>query len=539
MILINLFDKVVNYFAPEASMRRAAARGVIKVINGYEQGGASTQKKSMRGWITSADSPKDDIDRNLDTLRSRSRDLYMNGPIGAAALKTMRTNVIGPGLRLRSRVDAARLGMTEEAADAWRAQVEEEFDIWASSKHSDALRMQDFYSQQAVAFQGMLMNGDSFALFRRDKRTTWMPYGLRLHLIEGDRVSTPMASGTLGDSVEGIAKNGNRIISGVEIDANGALVAYHVSNTYPTETGYTSTQLRKWVRIEAYGRQTGRPNILHLFEPERAEQRRGVPVLAPVIETLKQLTRYTEAELMAAVISGMFTVFVKTNDPTSQMPWAPMIKPTEQVAPKEPGIYEMGVGAVNVLGENEEIQIANPGRPNAQFDPFVNSLCRYIGAALEIPYELLLKNFQSSYSASRAALLEAWKMFRNRRQWTAKEFCQPIYEEWLAEAITLGRIRAPGFFNDPAIRRAWCAAEWIGPAPGQVDPTKEVEAARMRIELGLSTREREALEANGSDFWSNIERQKIERQAMADAGMTPGPEPSTEPVEPGKEVNEE
>lgn len=521
---INPIDWVVSFFSPEAGMRRVAARNIAQVMNGYEQGGASTQKKSMRGWIARALGPKDDIDLSLDTLRGRSRDLFMNGPIGAAALKTTNTNVIGTGLRVKSRIKAERLGLTTEQADQWREKVEEEFELWASSKHSDALRMSDFYTQQMVAFLGMLMNGDSFALFRQEKRTPWMPYAIRLHVFEADRVSTPMAPGTFGDSVEGKAANGNRIISGVEIDAGGALVAYHISNSYPTEAGYTSMQLREWVRVEAYGANTGRPNVLHLMEPERAEQRRGVPVLAPVIETLKQLTRYTEAELMAAVISGMFTVFVKTKGPTSEMPWGNMIPYDQQVAEKEPNTYEMGPGAVNVLGENEEIDIANPGRPNAQFDPFVNSLCRYIGAALEIPYELLLKNFQSSYSASRAALLEAWKMFRKRRQWTAKEFCQPVYEEWLAEAVAIGRIRAPGFFNDPAIRRAWCATEWTGPAPGQLDPVKEAEAAGLRIKLGLSTREREALEANGSDFWANVESQKIERQAMLDAGMNPDSE---------------
>jgi len=517
-------------------MRRAAARGVTQVINGYEQGGASHQKKSMRGWLANAFSPKDDIDRNLETLRSRSRDLYMNGPVGAAALKTAKTNVIGPGLRLKSRINAERLGLSEEEADRWREKVEEEFELWSESKHSDALRMSDFYTQQTVAFLGMLMNGDAFAIFKRDQVTPWMPYGLRLHVIEADRISTPMASGVLGDGVEGKAPNGNRIISGVEIDGSGALVAYHVSNSYPIETGYTGTQMREWKRIEAYGRTTGRPNVLHLMELERAEQRRGVPILAPVIETIKQLTRYTEAELMAAVISGMFTVFVKTAGPTTENPFGEMIPGDKQVEPNDPNLYEMGPGAINVLGENESVEIANPGRPNAQFDPFVSSLCRYVGAAVEIPYELLLKSFQSSYSASRAALLEAWKMFRVRRQWTAKEFCQPVFEEWLSEAVALGRIRAPGFFNDPAIRRAWCAAEWTGPAPGQLDPVKEATAANLRIANGSSTREREALESNGSDFWSNIQRQKVEREAMEAAGISPD---TAAVVAPGKGVKKE
>lgn len=514
---INITDRFVSFFSPEAGMRRTAARKVTKVLNGYEQGGASHTKKSMRGWIASALNPRDDIDPSLDTLRARSRDLYMNGPIAAAALKTTRTNVIGPGLRLKSRINKDILGLTPEEADAWAGITEYEFSLWAESKHSDAIRMNDFYDQQGIAFLGMLLNGDSFGVFKQAPRTAWMPYGLRLHLFEADRVSTPLGTGVLGNSVQGIAKNGNQIISGVEIDKDGALVAYHISNIYSTD--FTSGQAREWVRIEAYGKDTGRPNILHLMDTERAEQRRGVPLLAPVIETLKQITRYTEAELMAAVIAGMFTVFIKTSGPTSENPLSNMLSPEQQVEPTDPNSYELGNGAVNVLGQDESVEIANPGRPNAQFDPFVSSLCRYVGAALEIPVELLLKSFQSSYSASRAALLEAWKMFRMRRNWTAKEFCQPVYEEWLTEAVALGRIHAPGFFGDPKIRKAWCQAEWNGPAPGQLDPVKEVEASERRIALGLSTREREAIETNGSDFWTNLQHLQIEEEAMKAAGL--------------------
>lgn len=514
-------------------MKRTAARAITQVLNGYDQGGASQQKKSMRGWITSAVGPKDDVDPSLETLRARSRDLFMNSPIGSAALTTTRTNVVGPGLKLKSRLDHESLGMTPEQADEWRGKVEKEFNLWAESKHSDALLINDFYEQQGIALLGMLMNGDAFAVFKQDDRRPWMPYGLRVHLIEADRVCTPLGQGVIGNQVEGKAPNGNDIISGVEIDGDGRLVAYHVSNTYATQMGNEATKLRKWVRIEAYGKRTGRPNILHLMKADRAEQRRGVPILAPVIEALKQITRYTEAELMAAVISGMFTVFIKSAGPSSDNPLGSMVAPEQQVAPSEPNNYEMGVGAVNVLAQGEEVQIANPARPNEKFEPFVNALSRYIGASLEIPVELLLKSFNSSYSASRAALLEAWKMFRMRRTWLAKEFCQPIYEEWLAEAVAIGRIHAPGFFVDPAIRKAWCAAEWNGPAPGQLDPVKEANASKLRVEQGLSTREREAIETNGSDYWSNVQQLKIENEALKEAGIQP------QPASPGGEVRKE
>lgn len=514
---MNWIDRVVSYISPTAGLKRMAARQYSRFVNsGYSEGGASTTKKSLRGYIARSSSPEEDIDANLPLLRSRSRDMFMNAPLGRSAIKTARTNIVGSGLRLKSRIDSEFLGLTEEQAEEWERNVEREFALWASSVHCDALRMNNFYSMQQVVLMGWLMNGDSFTIIKHKEPTPYMPYGLRLHNIEADRVSSPSCyKDSLGTVEARNPDNGNKIISGIEINDDGEVVAYWVSNRYPQAayTGLTDNQI-KWTRIEAYGQSTGRPNVLHVMEPERAEQRRGVPMLAPVIEPLKQITRYTEAELMAAVVSGFFTVFIKTEGPSSEVPIGEMIPQDQRISDGDDTVYELGNGAINILRDGEEIQIANPARPNTNFDMFVNALARYIGAALEIPQDLLQKSFNSSYSASRAALLEAWKMFRMRRAWLAQDFCQPVFEEWLAEAVAIGRVKAPGFFTDPAIRKAWSTAEWNGPAPGQVDPVKEVDAAIKRINNGLSTRERETMELTGGDFDRNIKQLKRESALM-------------------------
>jgi lambda family phage portal protein len=301
----------------------------------------------------------------------------------------------------------------------------------------------------------------------------------------------------------------------LECDPDGEVVAYWFLNQHPLGK---STKKREWTRVEVYGKRTGRRNVIHLMESERPEQRRGVPILAPVIESLKQLGRYTEAELMAAVVTGMFTVFIKSETPDNA-PFGEGVFPDEQG--EENGVdISLGNGAVVGLAPGEDIVTADPSRPNTAFDGFVTAILRQIGAALEIPYELLVKHFTSSYSASRAALLEAWKSFRMRRTWLASDFCQPIYEEWFAEAVAKGRIDAPGFFEDPLIRKAYTQAEWHGPAPGQIDPLKEVAAAKMRIETRLSTRERETAELNGGDFEMNVRQLSREQKLLEESGLT-------------------
>lgn len=488
-------------------------RKAFKVKNsGYSEGGASSIKQALKGMIPNSNAPWADIDSNNYTLRQRSRMLYMASPIGATAIKTNRTNVIGNGLKLQSNINRQVLGLSKEQAEEWQKKTEAEFELWASRKNAcDATGMNDFYGIQQLALMSWLMSGDTFGVIKRYKRTPLTPYGLRIHLIEADRVRTPMDTGTniLYDT-RGKAENGNDIYDGVEIDSNGMVQAYYVANTYPFESTMKATE---FTRIPAYNAATGLPNILHIMDSERPDQYRGVPYLAQIIEPVLQANRYTNAEIMAAVVQSFMTAFITTEADTTEMPFNEAI-PDEQQISSEPDDYEMAPATINIMKPGEDVKFNSPTHPNTGFDVFMKSICTQIGAALEIPRDLLLKEFNASYSASRAAMLEAWKAFRMRRVWLTNDFCKPIYEIWLTEAVALGRIQAPGFFNDPLIRQAYLGSEWIGSPMGQLDPTKEVQAATMAIEAGLSTHEQEAIKLNGSDFTANIDKLAVENEKM-------------------------
>lgn len=486
----------------EKVIKSYTLQSVKQIINsGYSYYGASKSKKSLLGWISSGGSSKEDIEDNIDTLRQRSRDLYMGVPLATGAIKTCRTNVIGGGLKLKSQIDYKSIGITAEEARELEQKIEKEFALWADGTACDIERLDNFYELQQLAFINWLLSGDVIALLPTTQRVA-MPYDLRIQLIEADRLSTPTDK-----------KNDESIVEGVESNKQGEVIAYHICNKHPLAKGRVQGR-KEWVRVEAYGKDTGRRNVLHLMNRERIGQKRGVPFLAPVIEALKQLGRYTDAELIAAVVSGMFTVFIEKEGYSNERPFGEMIGQEQQVDITDENTIELGAGAIVDLNEGEKANVVNPGRPNTAFDGFVMAICRQIGAALEIPYELLLKNFNASYSASRAALLEAWKMFRMYREWLANDFCQPVYEEWLTEAVAKGRIEANGFFSDPLIKKAYCKAEWNGPAQGLLNPVQEVSAAERRVANGFSTRAKEAKEMNGTDFYRNIDQLEQETKLM-------------------------
>ena len=488
---------------------------------GYGEAGASWQKKALKGFNAPSGSPREDIDFNNYTLRQRARILYMAAPIATSAIKTNRTNVVGVGLKLKSRIDREVLGLTPEQAEVWQKTTEREFALWAENKRAcDATGMNTFYGLQQLALISWLLSGDCIGVLKQYKVSSLLPYALRVHLIESDRIATPGGCG-IGASINyttGKNENtGNEIYDGVEVDKNGMVVAYHIRSTYPFEVGTSTTA---WTRVLAYQEKTGLPNVVHVMDSERPDQYRGVTYLAQVIEPLLQLRRYTESEIMAAVIESFFTAFIKTEAPTDEMPF----NQVEQDAPNEPkgpNEYSMGPGQVNIMAPGEDVTFAQPSRPAGGFDAFVTSICTQTGSALEIPADLLLKKFNASYSASRAALMEAWKAFRMRRQWLADDFCRPIYEVWMSEAVARGRIYAPGFFDNPAIRAAYLGSEWLGPSQGQLDPVKEITAEILACSEGYSTHEQSTIRLNGGQWDANVEQLLRENEKLG--GQSPDP----------------
>lgn len=105
-----------------------------------------------------------------------------------------------------------------------------------------------------------------------------------------------------------------------------------------------------------------------------------------------------------------------------------------------------------------------------------------------------------------------------RRTWLVDSFCQPAYEIWLAEAVARGRVIAPGFFDDPLLRAAWCGARWIGPVQGSLDPQKEVEAAILQTHHGFRTHEQVTREMGGGDWEENAEQLARENELLKAAG---------------------
>jgi lambda family phage portal protein len=513
---LNLVDRIMNAINPKGGLERIRARAAISFLTdgGYVVPGSS--KRTMRSWHPSSKTADEDTIQKLPEIRKGCRDLAMNTPIAIAPLTREVTNAIGWGLGLQSKIDREVLNLTDEEAEKWERSTEREFKLWAESKNCDSTRTQNFYELQAHAMYNTSLSGDIFIAMPYIPKPNF-PYQLCLQCIEADFVSNPNGN-----------METNRCAGGVEVDSNGAPIAYHVrvpkGEYMDLQLGMTVAD--EWKKIPVYGSNSSRRNVLHLYHKLRPGQRRGLPMLAPVIDTLKQLSRLTEAELAASVINSFFTVFVKTNPQTGGLGegYVEEDKETDaETTPSDEKLYELGSGSVvELAGEGQSIELADPKRPNDSFEPFFLALVKQIGAALQIPFEQMMLYFSSSYSAARGAILEAWKFYRARRMWASWNLCQPVYDAFLIEAISIGRIVAPGFFDDEIIRRAWSGSAWIGPGQGQIDPLKETQAAKMRLEIPLSDHETEYAAIHGTDWEPSVNRLSRELKYMEERNVTSG-----------------
>lgn len=248
--------------------------------------------------------------------------------------------------------------------------------------------------------------------------------------------------------------------------------------------------------------------ILHFrCPPSEADQERGMSLLAPSLTRLYALGNYTMSEIHSAVISARVSMAWTRNDDL-RASFAEDGDPLDEVYVHD--------AAIAVLAQDETLSMMQPTRPNPNMDAFVASVAQQITASLRLPLGTVLIAYGTSYTAPRIEILEAHRTYAVWRLRLASSILSHI-------ADGLG-ITGP--------------LNFVGPAPIVVDPLREVQASKMRIDEHLSTREAEAWDAVGMDLKSII-RQRAAEQAQIAQAMTPAVQIEQAQLLPDNEANDD
>lgn len=471
---------------------------------------ASRMAREFRSWTPTLESADTELLGERDAIAARSYDLERNNGIAGGAIRTQVDNILGAsGLRLSSKPDYRALGKTKAWADAWARNTEAQWRTFANSRDFDAARRMNFAAQSVVILRSAFLSGDGLALahWLGAESRPGAKWSTCFQLVDSARLGSPPGK-----------INSNHMRDGVEINSLGEAITYHIRKTHPGDAYLPGNDLT----YEAVPARTahGRLRVIHLYEQTKPGQTRGKGVFAGVMAAFKMLDHYQRIELQTVVINSMIAAFIET--PMTGEEIAGLFGTPEKLqASREAWDVKLEGASVIPLHPGDKLSSFNPGRPNGAYEKFVEAVLRYISAGLNMPYELLMKDFsKTNYSSARAALLEAWRYFNARREWIATEWASPAYELWLEEAVARGLVEAPDFHENQA---AYAACRWIGAGRGWVDPMKEAQASGERVRNNVSTIEAECAE-QGKD-WEEVLEQRAREEEFAKKLGLPGAAP--------------
>lgn len=455
--------------------------------------GASRGRR-MQAWVTTRNGPTTDLALDAETLISRSRDEIRNNAYAASACDNFEAQVIGNGIKPNWELEDKELAV----------EIEKSFNVWARSTRCDCDGLLNFYGLQALAGREVFSAGEVFARFYIRPPSWKMKIPLQIQLIEAEQL--PIWNNKPPDGDRG------PIRAGIEFDTKRRRKAYHFYREHPGETMYYQSSALDYVRVPA-------EDVLHCYKPERAGQLRGQPRLAAVITLLHDLDEYTDAAIVKKKIQTMFTGFItKTSPDVDILPVDTSGNPQETpaLAPAlDPGVGKslLEPGTMQELLPGEDVSFPTLPQDN-DIETFLRTMLHKLAAGIGMTfYQLTGDLSQANYSSIRAGLLD----FRRKCEQLQNnifvcQFCKPIINRWMKEAVLAGALVLPGYFEDPEIYES--ALVLSLPRWAWVDPLKDVQAAKEEVRAGFTSRRRVVSEAG--DDTETIDSEQAEDNARAD-----------------------
>lgn len=318
----------------------------------------------------------------------------------------------------------------------------------------------DFYSDrgfnilQQMAARALLFDGECFFVLTHDD--DGQP---QVQMLEADRCSTPDDRPT---------EEGVSIIDGVAVDAEGRPTGYWFSED--VAQGQTKT----W-------RLVPKEFVVHIFEPSRPGQYRGIPMLHAVLNDIHDLDDLQIMESKAARDGAEITNVIKNKSGTADV--GDLIAeggtlPAGSITQAQKRMYYESTigGRTFFLQQDDDISQLKVERPGGATRDYWVLLEQKICAGVGIPRQLVYsESIQGTVQRSVLDIVAAW--FRIRSAALTRGFAQ-VYYFVLQHAIQTERTLA-----DPPSN--WRKFSWRPPRAPNVDVGRN--SAAMLAELAAGT----------------------------------------------------
>lgn len=496
------------------AQRQAERRGTtIKVVRGYD---AARQDHLTMAWTGSSASINEDVKRALEIVRRRSRDLAYNNDYMKRFLRMVEVNVVGPhGFRYKNLAadPAPKIGEPAAPDEAARNLVEDHYTRWSARGVCDVTGKMS--RKQVVKMLTRAMARDGEYLARRVRgAAAGNAYRYALQVLDIDRLDV-----NLNEELD----DGHRIIMGVEVNAVGRPVAYHLLTTHPGDS-YTARNGQRYERVPAN-------QILHGGIAERAEQVRFMPWAHTAMLRLEMLGKFQTAAVVAARKGAETLGVIQQKEDAGAGPGLGQTDPAtgENYETSLPGQYD-------TLPPGYELKPYETKYPDQIFGTFVKDCLRGASSGLLVAYHALGNDLEGvNYSSIRAGELTDRDCWMDLQAFVIESIEDVVHADWLEMALLAGAITYPTGAALPASKlEKFAAHEFTGRRWKWVDPKNDAQANQLAVERGWTTDSQVAAD-NGEDWYDNIvERAREQAHAKAN-GVTIGspkkPAPARDPDE--------
>lgn len=475
-------DWCVGLFSAKAAAKRAHFRRMESDFEyreaffaamrarGYR---AARQRSGNTPWLGSDMSADGELLVDLRVLRAHQRELERDDPIASGLARTFRNDVVGTEIRAQC--------VTKNASKNQRVER-----FWN-------LRKDDLFPGLGLTFGAAqrLIYGtarrDGGVLIKRSKLSPGEP--VHFEVVEIDRLGTP--PGEKPSDAEGW------ITDGVEKDRTGRVVAYWISEAHPRDVlprGKALQERWRYVRVPTEDCIHYRRNV------DRPGQTFGVPDFYAIAQDLKDIDLLMLASLKRSELSACLAAFITSDQGIDSL---------FDVTARRFG-YELDQqiepGMIFALYPGEDVKTLVPNFPTPELVPFIVALCRRVGVAVGVSWEIVLGGFgDANYSSARTVLLEARKTFAVDRH----DFVEVVLD-WLWGAVMEdARLRGEFYLTPEELE---CCVDWQHQGYQWIDPKNESLATEIDLRTGIRTL-RQVLRERGTADWRDHIDQRLEEEA--------------------------
>lgn len=499
-------ERISSVLRVDHAVRTVAALSVHKpaaLASGVHEATRPTRSRKMAPDYGSGNSI---VGQDAKTLRNQARRLDRDHDISRNALNVLVQNTVGSGIDV---IPAPRLpggevdaGLAQALRDLW--------DDWWD--RPEVTWTHDFGKCQQLLARSLYRDGESFFQTLAGPvpgldHGSLVPFSIEL--IEADLLPLDFND----------AKRG--ILQGVERNAWGRRLAYHVFKGHPGDPGMWATETK---RVPA-------EFLHHIALLDRIHQVRGLSIFASVIARLEDIKDYEDSERIAAkvaaslsaqIIKGQPEMYAAAGDLGGQM-----LVPGDGRDPYRALSMRPGMIADDLL-PGERVELIDSKRPNPNTETFRTGQLRAAAGGFGTSYSSLSLDYNGSYSSQRQELVEKWGGYQMMGEFFIAQGPRPIWRKFVQAALLSGQIRMPRGYT----LRELAAATYVRPIMPWIDPKKEAEARAVQEDRRWVAPQKNVLEM-GSDP-NDVLQQTSEWEAQQRGlGLQPLMKaPSAPPIEP-------